>query len=291
MRHLPQKAHADGDRLRQVITNLVGNAIKFTEEGQVEVRVEEKSEGRLLISVADSGIGIPEDRVQAIFEEYSQATTTTTKEYGGTGLGLSISRRLVEMMGGELSVKSTLGKGSTFMVELPAVPMPQVESELFAWSGRRVLVASKTENTNAMLYELLESLGCDPIEAYPDESIADLCERFNEAKAAGRPFGCVILDISRAGTPDSLGELTKLAGSSLRVIMGDVRSMQERKIWEDSGWPQWLLRPVKLQRLKDVLSMINQEHRLDVKNQVPKAIRHEENTSKRADASESTNLE
>ena len=172
----------------------MGNAIKFTEKGQVEVRVEEKSEGRLLISVTDSGIGIPEDRVQAIFEEYSQATTTTTKECRGTGLGLSISRRLVEMMGGN-SVKSTLGKGSTFMVELPAVPMPQVESELFAWSGRRVLVASKTENTNAMLYELLESLGCDPIEAYPDESIADLCERFNY-KAAGR-LGCVILDISR----------------------------------------------------------------------------------------------
>ena len=136
--------------------------------------------------------------------------------------------------------------------------------------GAAVLIASKTENTNAMLYELLESLGCDPIEAYPDESIGDLCERFNEAKAAGRPFGCVILDISRAGTPDSLSELTKLAGASLRVIMGDVRSMQERKIWEDSGWPQWLLRPVKLQRLKDVLSLINQEHRLDVKGPAPK---------------------
>ena len=100
----------------------------------------------------------------------------------------------------------------------------------------------------------------------------------------------MILDISRAGTPDSLGELTKLAGSSLRVIMGDVRSMQERKIWEDSGWPQWLLRPVKLQRLKDVLSMINQEHRLDVKGQAPQSIRHEENTPKRADASESTQV-
>ena len=111
LRNLPQKAHADGDRLRQVITNLVGNAIKFTEEGQVEVRVEEKSEGRLLISVADSGIGIPEDRVQAIFEEYSQATTTTTKEYGGTGLGLSISRRLVEMMGENSLSKVRLGKG------------------------------------------------------------------------------------------------------------------------------------------------------------------------------------
>ena len=94
-----------------MITNLVGNAIKFTEEGQVEVRVEEKSEGRLLISVADSGIGIPEDRVQAIFEEYSQATTTTTKEYGGTGLGLSISRRLVEMMGVSFLSKVRLGKG------------------------------------------------------------------------------------------------------------------------------------------------------------------------------------
>ena len=101
----------------------------------------------------------------------------------------------------------------------------------------------------------------------------------------------MILDISRAGTPDSLGELTKLAGSSLRVIMGDVRSMQERKIWEDSGWPQWLLRPVKLQRLKDVLSMINQEHRLDVKGPVPKGSRNEEEASKRADASESTKFE
>ena len=85
-----------------------------------------------------------------------------------------------------------------------------------------------------MLYELLESLGCEPIEAYPDESIADLCERFNEANAAGRPFGCVILDVARADTPDSLSELTKLAASSLRIIMGDVgvcRSERLGKIW------------------------------------------------------------
>ena len=262
--NLPREVRADGDRLRQVITNLVGNAIKFTERGSVEILVTESSSERLKVSVNDSGIGIPEDRVQAIFEEYSQATTTTTKEYGGTGLGLSISRRLVEMMGGELSVTSKLGSGSSFSVELPATIVEKASPVVYPWSGRRILVASKTENTNSMLYDMLEELGCDPVEAYPNESISDLCERFNEAKAAGRPFSGVILDVSRASNPRKIAELTELASTALRIVLGDVRCMNERKVWEDGGWPHWLLRPVKYKRLLDLLGLLNQEHRLDL---------------------------
>ena len=285
---LPDKVEADGDRLRQVITNLVGNAIKFTETGHVEVGVETGDQDRLRVSVKDSGIGIPEDRVQAIFEEYSQATTTTTKEYGGTGLGLSISRRLVEMMGGKLSVTSTLGKGSTFTVDLPAVDSVEKKGIDFPWRGRRVLVAAKTENTNAMLYEYLESMGCEPIEAFSHESIEDLCERFHEARAAGRPLSGVILDVDRAENPSQIAELTKLAGSSLRVILGDVRSMQQRKTWEDAGWPQWLLRPVKYKRLMDILGLLTQEHRLEAAKKEPKPKSQAEQVPRQAARSDTS---
>jgi signal transduction histidine kinase/CheY-like chemotaxis protein len=126
---VPDMICADADRLSQVITNLIGNAIKFTERGEVELRVAvtkkstNVSEGpiRLHFSVRDTGIGIPSERQQAIFEAFSQADNSTTRQFGGTGLGLTISARIVQLMGGQLSVRSEPGAGSTFCFEIDAL--------------------------------------------------------------------------------------------------------------------------------------------------------------------------
>jgi two-component system, sensor histidine kinase and response regulator len=120
----------DPARLRQVLMHLLGNAIKFTERGQVMLQVEkERQEGQkisLHVSVRDTGIGVPIDKLQLIFEAFVQADGSTTRKHGGTGLGLSISARLVEMMGGRIWVESELGQGSTFhftaTFELPELP-------------------------------------------------------------------------------------------------------------------------------------------------------------------------
>jgi signal transduction histidine kinase len=111
---------ADRTRLRQVMINLVGNAIKFTEAGQVTLSTVRQN-GHIRIHVRDTGIGVPPEQAQLIFEEFSQVDTSTTRKTGGTGLGLPISRKLIELHGGQLWVESTgaRGEGSTFIIELP----------------------------------------------------------------------------------------------------------------------------------------------------------------------------
>jgi signal transduction histidine kinase len=120
---VPSEVIADAMRIRQVLMNLVGNAIKFTERGSVEIRVDWKpvgaSEGIYTLAVKDSGIGIPPDKLEAIFEKFTQVDGSMTRTYGGTGLGLTIVRQLMELMSGTVSVESRLGEGSTFRVVLP----------------------------------------------------------------------------------------------------------------------------------------------------------------------------
>jgi signal transduction histidine kinase len=112
---VPQQVRGDPSRLGQVLMNLLGNAVKFTQRGRIDLRVHaHEGAGGLLFSVSDTGIGIPADRIDAVFEPFMQADASTTRKYGGSGLGLAICRRLVELMGGRIWVESEVGTGSTF---------------------------------------------------------------------------------------------------------------------------------------------------------------------------------
>jgi signal transduction histidine kinase len=111
-------AFGDGQRITQCLMNLAGNALKFTKEGRVEVWVEQKQDW-LRYRVSDTGIGIPQDQVERVFGEFLQVDAAITREFGGTGLGLSITKKFVEMHGGRIWVESDLGKGSTFIFEIP----------------------------------------------------------------------------------------------------------------------------------------------------------------------------
>lgn len=118
---LPHGLVGDPARVRQIITNLVGNAIKFTEVGVVRICLSPEEGNQILIRVEDTGIGIPQDKLGTIFDKFTQADTSVTRKYGGTGLGLAITSMLVRKMGGEIGVESVIGKGSTFWVRLPAI--------------------------------------------------------------------------------------------------------------------------------------------------------------------------
>ena len=144
---LPQMLLLDEVRLRQILFNLVGNALKFTEKGCIKIKIKQKKRGKkthhsslgLVISVRDTGIGIPRDQEKIIFEPFEQQKNQYSCKYGGTGLGLSITRRLVEMMGGEISLKSKVGKGSTFKVilkDVKVVSIPVNGSEKIGKKGK-----------------------------------------------------------------------------------------------------------------------------------------------------------
>lgn len=162
---MPEKMHGDPGRIRQVISNLVTNAIKFTERGQVTLRAElanlESGRADLRISISDTGIGIPLDRHKAIFESFTQADGSTTRKFGGTGLGLTISKQLAELMGGALAVESSPGAGSkfTFSLGLGVVAMP-VERAPIELIGRRIILIEPDEQTNRDNYAILSAWGC-----------------------------------------------------------------------------------------------------------------------------------
>ncbi len=197
--NIPQVLIGDPSRLRQVLINLAGNAIKFTKAGEVSVRAARlpSADAGILIcfTVSDTGIGIPEEKHELIFEAFSQADSSTTREFGGTGLGLSISARLIQLMNGEIKLESKPGKGSTFAFtarfaigraakSAPLSPHHELTS-------KRVLVVDDNEVNRHLLMRLLPEWGLDPVCA---ENGFDALEVFSKTLKAGNPFPLVLLD-------------------------------------------------------------------------------------------------
>jgi CheY-like chemotaxis protein len=180
-----------------VLVNLVGNAVKFTEHGEVAVRVSggEVRNGRVVARciVRDTGIGINGAALTRLFQPFSQADGSTTRQYGGTGLGLAICKRLVELMGGEIGVESTAGVGSTFWFTVPLEVRPDAGNgpSASALQGVRVLVVDDHPTNRALLRAHLRGWECDVDEA-PNGERALL--RLREAHAAQKPIRLVIVD-------------------------------------------------------------------------------------------------
>ncbi|MGB9466888.1 MAG: response regulator [Candidatus Acidiferrum sp.] len=168
---IPEIVKGDPTRLRQILINLAGNAIKFTKEGEVDIRAQRMAAGsdeiEILFTVSDTGIGIPKEKHQQIFEAFSQADTSTTREFGGTGLGLSISTRLVKLMGGQIALESNPGKGSkfSFTVKFAVATRETVAAAEPAdaqLAGKRALVVDDNEVNLQLLARLLPQWGMEP---------------------------------------------------------------------------------------------------------------------------------
>lgn len=196
---VPQGVIGDPTRLNQILVNLVGNAIKFTESGHVMIKVEPAGESApahaFRFSVSDTGIGIPPDKLDKVFSPFTQVDSTTTRKYGGTGLGLSISRRLVELMGGHLEVTSTLGTGSTFsfVVVLPEAPLlvRQQAGQSIDLYGRRILVVDDNDTNVMIVREHLVRSGAHLFEA---TSAAAALTLLDQTEQRHEPIEVAILD-------------------------------------------------------------------------------------------------
>ncbi len=271
----PVYLRGDPGRLRQVLVNFLGNAIKFTNEGEIILRVEElelppgRNDGEeggicFCFSVSDTGIGIPADKIGSVFESFKQADSSTTRRYGGTGLGLAISRQLVELMGGTVGVHSELGRGSTFHFTATFQPGDVVdESDLSSvdLTDLSVLIVDDNETNRFILSEMLTGWGAIPVEA--DNHLQAL-SRLKRAIHDKHPVDLVLLDFQMPRTDgielawmiksDPEIKDTKLIMLTSAALKGDMdRALK-------AGISRFLHKPVKQVDLLSAIMTVTGRH-------------------------------
>jgi two-component system sensor histidine kinase/response regulator len=263
---LPYLVKGDAGRIRQILLNLAGNAVKFTAKGEVSLQIQvlETSElgTRVRCEVRDTGIGIPADRLRVLFAPFMQVDTSTTRKFGGSGLGLSIVRKLVELMGGSTGVESVEGKGSVFWFTAMFAPGPRDAGQRnyaapASIKGRRVLVVDDNATNRKVLMGQLLLCGVEPMSASSaDEALALL----RQARAAGRTFDVALLDHQM---PDCDGaELGRIviADETLRqtrlVLLTSSGQRGDSHLFADIGFAGYLLKPVGQLDLTDCLMLI-----------------------------------
>jgi signal transduction histidine kinase/DNA-binding response OmpR family regulator len=259
---VPSWLRGDPGRVRQILLNLVTNALKFTNVGEIVVRVsldqETGTHATVRFAVTDTGIGIAQDRIDRLFKPFSQADASTTRQYGGTGLGLVISKQLAEMMGGQIGVETQEGKGSTFWFTAVLEKRPEPEDVLLILPShvqrKRILVVDHNTTNRQVLNTYLTSWGCYCSTAATGQEALSMLHQNAEA---GSPYHLVILD---SGMPDIDGETlgrsikTDLALKDAPLVMltswgqrGDAARMKE------IGFSAYLTKPIRRRQLFDCL--------------------------------------
>lgn len=267
-RECPQRLLGDPGRLRQILFNLCSNAIKFTERGYVllDLQVLKKTSDKvtMCMSVQDTGIGIPKEKIAKIFEKFDQADTSTTRRYGGTGLGLTITRQLVEMMGGTISLESKAGEGTSFKCIIDFA-LPDAETGKDKKAGKidfgdiqmRILIVDDNRISCEILEDVLKTVGIEvTIEMNQQRVIPLLCE----AKASGQEYDFVLLDYVMPGltgvelahrikdTPELAGLQTILATS--QPTRSDAEGVKE------AGVKGYLTKPLRPAELLSVIATL-----------------------------------
>ncbi|WCB92949.1 hypothetical protein DSM104299_01649 [Baekduia alba] len=258
---VPRAVLGDRGRLAQVLTNLLSNAVKFTPAGEVSVEVTREGQddaGAALIrfAVADTGIGMAEKDLQRLFESFQQADASTTRRFGGTGLGLAISRELTRMMGGDLTVTSAVGRGSTFTFVLP---FDGAEGELadvraqVELRGLKVIAVDDTATNRRILEAYLGSWGMR-VTSCPDGQ--DALEALHRAADRGEPFDVAVLDFNMPRM-DGVELARRITESpqlrSLRMVML-TSSGTGHAAARDVGVTEFLTKPVRQSRLYDAIA-------------------------------------
>ena len=261
---VPSLLVGDPGRLRQVLINLANNAVKFTEKGEVVIRIsldeETDTQVTLRFIVRDTGIGIPQDRMDRLFRSFSQVDASTTRKYGGTGLGLAISKNIVERMGGRIGVQSKEGRGSTFWFIVGFAKQSAGRkrgTEVFEdIRGRRILIVDDHPTNRLVLREELHSWGCRYDEAAGGQEALD---KLREAVQGKDPFLVAIIDMEMPVMDGAaLGRRIKEdpdLGKTILVLLASQGRRGDARRMEQIGFAAYLTKPVKSAQLRDCLAL------------------------------------
>ncbi len=276
---LPDLLIGDAGRIRQIITNLVGNAVKFTPSGHVLIDVDgeiQDGTANLKFSVTDTGIGIPEHKLANIFDKFHQADTSSTRQYGGTGLGLTISKRLIELMGGEISIESTYGRGSKFEF---SIDLKTDDSDAAERSGAqsvgalRILLVDDIPLNLEILREQVENWGMRPVSAPGGR---DAITELKAAKSEGNPFDLAVLDFQM---PDMDGEeLARAIKSDPEIsdvpliMLTSVGQVGDARKFREIGVAGFLMKPTRSSQLLATICEVSKPRATDATSQTRNSV-------------------
>ena len=271
---VPEMVRGDSGRLRQILLNLLGNALKFTAEGEValKVAVDAVEEESVIVHfiVADSGVGIAPEKLNVIFDSFTQADTSTTRQFGGTGLGLTISKRLVEMMGGRIWVESEPGKGSRFhfTVRLRTETVPSAVPILQEVTGLSTRYASRNQGDNHKTLDILvaddnrvnQKVASRLLEKRGHHVVVAANGSEALAALAQHSFDLVLMDVHMPGmdgfeTTTAIRQQEKITGVHQSIVAMTALVMKgDRERCMDAGMDGYISKPIDLQQLDDVLN-------------------------------------
>jgi len=262
---VPSFLCGDPGRLRQALINLIGNAIKFTDKGEVAIRVliedESPTHATICFMITDTGIGIPPDKMNRLFKSFSQVDGSTTRRFGGTGLGLSISKKLVERMGGTIGAESVEGTGSKFWFAIVFEKQPAVKKKEYIISedikGRNILIVDDNATNRFLLSEQLNLWKCRHSEV---ASGAQALEELRRARNHKDPYEIAIIDMQMPEMDGkTLGEMIKQdpdLNNTILVMMTSIGERGDARRFEKIGFAAYLTKPVKQSQLYDCLAAV-----------------------------------
>ncbi len=270
---VPSLLKGDPGRLRQIIINLLGNAIKFTSEGEIvlAVDVERETEKRVLLkfSVTDTGVGISQDKLRNLFDPFTQADSSTTRRYGGTGLGLTIARQIANLLGGKIGVESAQGKGSTFwftadMIIRKHAKVSRIEKtdETAFLNSLKILIVDDNQTNRIILTGMMKNWGCRYREADSGDSALLI---LRDALLNDDPFDIAVLDMQMPDMDgETLGRKIKsdpnLRDTLLLIMYTSIAARGDAARMLKAGFSAYLTKPVKMSRFRDCLISLHTDN-------------------------------